>query len=47
MLSVEQSNLVFLETYNTDFDDIKITFTVQNGRLSETEDKVNSFDTAF
>ena len=40
LLNVEPSNLVFLETYNTEFDEI-ITFTDKNGRLLEIEDKVN------
>ena len=35
LLNVEPSNLVFLETYNTKFDKIIITFTDQNGRLLE------------
>ena len=39
--NVELSNLVFLKTYNTDFDEIILTFTDQNGRPSEIEDKVN------
>ena len=30
LLNVEPSNLVFLKTYNTKFDDIIITFTDQN-----------------
>ena len=41
LLNVEPSNLVFLKTYNTVFDEITITFTDQNGRRLETEDKVN------
>ena len=41
MLNVEASNLVFLLTYNTEFDEIIITFTDQNGRPLEIEDKVN------
>ena len=41
LLNVEPSNLVFLKTYNTKFDEIIITFTDQNGRLLEIEDKVN------
>ena len=41
LLNVELSNLVFLKTYSTEFDEIIITFTDQNGRLLETEDKVN------
>ena len=40
-LNVEPSSLVFLKTYNTVFDEIIITFTEQNGRPLETEDKVN------
>ena len=40
-LNVEASNLVFLKTYNTEFDEIIITFTDQNGRALELEDKVN------
>ena len=41
LLNVEPSNLVFLKTYSTDFDEIIITFTDQHGRLLEIEDKVN------
>ena len=33
--------LVFLKTYNTEFDDIIITFRDQNGRTLEIKDKVN------
>ena len=33
LLNVEPSNLVFLKTYNTEFDETIITFTDQNGRL--------------
>ena len=40
-LNVEPSNLVFLKTYNTEFDEIIITFTNQNGGLLEIEGKVN------
>ena len=39
--SVGQSNLVFLKTCNTDFDEIIIIFTDENGRLLEIEDKAN------
>ena len=39
---VEPSNLVFLKTFNTEFDDeVIITFTDQNGRPLQMEDKVN------
>ena len=41
LLHVEPSNLVFLKTYNRKFDEIIITFTDQNGRPLEIEDKVN------
>ena len=41
LLSVEPSNLVFLETYNTESDEIIITFTDQNGRPLDIEGKVN------
>ena len=41
MLNDEPSNLVFLKTYDTEFDEIIITFTDQNGRSLEIEDKVN------
>ena len=32
LLNIEPNNLVFLKTYNTEFDDITITFTDQIGR---------------
>ena len=41
LLNVEPSNPLFLKTYNTEFDEIIITFTDQNGRPLEIEDKVN------
>ena len=41
LLNVEPSNLLFLKTYNTEFDKIIITFTDQNGRPLKIEDKVN------
>ena len=40
LLNAEPRNLVFLKTYNIAFDDISITFTDQNGRPLEIEDKV-------
>ena len=41
-VNVKLSNLVFMETYNIEFDEIIITFTDQNGRpLEEIEEKVN------
>ena len=41
LLNVEPSNLVFLKTHNSEFDDIIITFTDQNGRPLEIEDNLN------
>ena len=41
MLNVEPSSLSFLQTYNTEFDEVIITFTDQNSRSSLIEDKVN------
>ena len=43
LLNMVQSNLVFLETYNTEFGEIIITFMNQNGTPLEIENKV-SFD---
>ena len=40
-LNFEQSNLEFLKTYNTRFDEIVIIIKGQNGRLLEIEDKVS------
>ena len=37
-LNAEPSNLVFLKTYNTDFGEIIITFTDENGRPLEIEE---------
>ena len=41
MLNAKPSNIVFWKTFNTDFDEINIMFTDQNGRSPEIEDKVN------
>ena len=41
LLNIEPTNLLFLKTCNTEFHEIIITFTDQNGRPLETEDKVN------
>ena len=41
MLNVEPINLVLLNTYSTEFDEIVIKFTDQNGRPLEIEDKFN------
>ena len=41
LLNVDPSNLVYLKTYNTKFNEMIITFTDQNGTPLEIEDKVN------
>ena len=41
LLNVEPSNLVFLKTYNTEFDEIIITLTNQKGRPLKIQNKVN------
>ena len=41
LLNVEPSTLVFLKTYNTEFDEIFIAFIDQNSRPLEIEGKVN------
>ena len=43
MLNVEPNNLkiLFLKTFNTEFEEITKTFTDQNDRLLEIEHKVN------
>ena len=41
LLNVESSNLVFLKIYNTEFDEIVVTFMDQNGKQLELKVKVN------
>ena len=41
LLNIEPSHLVFLKTYNTEFDEIIIKFMDQNGKPLEIEHKVN------
>ena len=41
LLNVKLSNLVFLKTCNTEFDDIKITLSDETGRPLEIEDRIN------
>ena len=41
LLNIKPSNLVFLKTYNTEFDEIIITLTDQYCRLLRIEDKAN------
>ena len=44
LLNVETNNLMFLKSYDTEFDDIRLTITDQNGRLLEIK---NKFDVTF
>ena len=46
LLNVERSNLVFLKTYNTEYDEIIITFTDQNGRPLKNR-RYSLFDIAY
>ena len=41
LLNVEPSNLVFLKTYNIEFDEIIILFLDQNGRPLEAEGNID------
>ena len=41
LLDFKINNLVFLKRYNTDFDDITISFADQNSRRLKIEDKGN------
>ena len=41
LLNVEPSNLVFLKTYNIEFDEIVILFLDQNGRPLEAEGNID------
>ena len=41
LLNMEPSNLVFLKTYNTEFDELITAFTDKNCRPLEMEDKFN------
>ena len=41
MLNVKPSNLMFLKTYNTEFNDYITKFVDKNRRLSEIEGKIN------
>ena len=41
LLNVEPRSLVFLKIYNTEFDEIIITFRDENGRALEIEGKVH------
>ena len=41
LLNIKPSNLAFLKTYNTEFDEIIIKFVDQSSRPLKIEDKVN------
>ena len=41
LLNIDPKNLMFVKNYNTELDNIAITFTDQNGRPLELEGKVN------
>ena len=47
LLNVEPSNLLLWKTYNTDFDEIIIVFTDQNGRTSKIEGQVEKNGALF
>ena len=42
LLEILRSSHIFLETFNTEFQEIKIWFTDQNNNPLEVEDKINS-----
>ena len=46
LLNIEPSSLLFLKSYNTEFDKIVITFTDQNGRPLEIQEK-SLFNVAY
>ena len=41
LLEVSSKNQIFLKTFNSDFQEIKIWFTDQNSKSLEVEDKIN------
>ena len=41
MLNAKPNNLVFLKTFNTEFDEVNTIFTDENGIPLEVEDKIN------
>ena len=41
LLEVSPKNQIFLKTFNSDFQEIKIWFTDQNSKSLEVEDKIN------
>ena len=41
LLQTSPTNHVFLKTFNTEYDEIKVWFTDQNGQTLEIEDRIN------
>ena len=41
LLEISPPNHIFLKTFNSEFQEIKVWFTYQNSRPSEVEDKIN------
>ena len=41
LLEISPTNHIFLKTFNSQYDEIKVWFTDQNGKLLEIEDRIN------
>ena len=41
LLEISPTNQIFLKTFNSKYDEIKVWFTDQNSQALETEDKIN------
>ena len=41
LLEISATNRIFLKTFNSDYDEIKVWFTDQNSQPLETEDRIN------
>ena len=41
LLDISPSNHIFLETFNSEYDEIIVWFTDQNNKLLEIEDRIN------
>ena len=44
LLEISPTNHIFLKTFNSEFQEIKVWFTDQNSNPLEVEDKINSMD---
>ena len=42
LLEISPTNHIFLKTFNSEYDEIKVWFTVQNSKPLEKEDRINS-----